>query len=74
MNPNNLYTLLIERLLEREETLTVATYNVLYEILVENIGQNILHEKHAEPEPQFRLENPSEWIFKRVGSAPVKLE
>ena len=60
MNPNNLYTLLIERLLQREETLTVATYNVLYEILTENVGQQIVQEKHPEPEPQFRLENPSE--------------
>ena len=36
MNPNNLYTLLIEKLLQKEETLSLATYNVLYEILTEN--------------------------------------
>ena len=59
MNPNNLYTLLAEKLLQREETLSVATYNVLYEILTENVGQNIIFEKHPEPEPHFRLENPS---------------
>ncbi len=41
MNPHNLYTLLIERLLQREESLSVATYNVLYEILTENVGQVI---------------------------------
>ena len=39
MNPNNLYTLLIEKLLEKEESLSLATYNVLYEILTENVGQ-----------------------------------
>ena len=39
MNPNNLYTLLIEKLLQKEETLSLATYNVLYEILTENVGQ-----------------------------------
>ncbi len=60
MHPNNLYTLLIEKLLEREEALSVATYNVLFEILTENVGQTIQHEKHPEPDPQFRLENPSE--------------
>lgn len=59
MNPNNLYTLLIERLLEKEDSLSVATYNVLYEILTESVGQAISHEKHPEPEPHFRLENPS---------------
>ena len=59
MNPNNLYTLLIEKLLQKEETLSLATYNVLYEILTENVGQPVLFEKHPEPEPHFRLENPS---------------
>lgn len=59
MNPNNLYTLLIEKLLQRESSLSVATYNVLYEILTENVGQPILFDKHQEPEPHFRLENPS---------------
>ena len=61
MNPNNLYTLLIEKLLQKEETLSLATYNVLYEILTENVGQPVLFEKHPEPEPHFRLENPSKY-------------
>ncbi len=59
MNPNNLYTLLIEKILQRESTLSLAAYNVLYEILTENIGQSIICDKHSEPEPHFRLENPS---------------
>ena len=62
MNPNNLYTLLIEKLLQRESTLSVATYNVLYEILTENVGQPVLFDKHPEPEAHFRLENPSKYI------------
>merc|ERR1719458_1168775 len=66
MNPCNLYTLLIERLLQKEPTLSVATYNVLYEILTENVGQSIHTDKHAEPEPHFRLENPM--ILKVVAS------
>ena len=61
MNPNNLYTLLIEKLLQRESTLSIATYNVLYEILTENVGQPVLFEKHPEPEAHFRLENPSKY-------------
>ena len=63
MNPNNLYTLLIEKLLQRESTLSVATYNVLYEILTENVGQTVLFDKHPEPEAHFRLENPSKYIL-----------
>jgi hypothetical protein len=35
MSPNNLYTLLAERLLLNEETLTLPTYNVLYEVRFE---------------------------------------
>ena len=32
MNPHNLYTLLVEKILLNEESLTLATYNVLYEV------------------------------------------
>ena len=63
MNPNNLYTLLIEKLLQRESTLSIATYNVLYEILTENVGQPVLFDKHPEPEAHFRLENPSKCTY-----------
>ena len=69
MNPNNLYTLLIEKLLQRESTLSIATYNVLYEILTENVGQPVLFDKHPEPEAHFRLENPSKYlhVLRQVG-------
>lgn len=59
MSPHNLYTLLAERLLLYEESLTLPTYNVLYEIMTENIVQQILYTRHPEPESHFRLENPS---------------
>lgn len=62
MSPHNLYTLLAERLLLNEETLTLPTYNVLYEIMTEHISQQILYTRHTEPESHFRLENPSEFI------------
>lgn len=63
MSPHNLYTLLSERLLLYEESLTLPTYNVLYEIMTENIVQQILYTRHAEPESHFRLENPSKCIL-----------
>ncbi|XP_029733328.1 neurobeachin isoform X13 [Aedes albopictus] len=58
MSPHNLYTLLAERLLLYEESLSLPTYNVLYEIMTEHISQQILYAKHAEPESHYRLENP----------------
>lgn len=35
MSPHNLYTLLAERILLNEETLTLPTYNVLYEVCID---------------------------------------
>ncbi|XP_070168018.1 neurobeachin isoform X9 [Polyergus mexicanus] len=58
MSPHNLYTLLAERLLLNEETLSLPTYNVLYEIMTEHISQQILYTRHPEPESHYRLENP----------------
>ncbi|XP_018307738.1 neurobeachin isoform X3 [Mycetomoellerius zeteki] len=58
MSPHNLYTLLAERLLLNEETLSLPTYNVLYEIMTEHISQQILYARHPEPESHYRLENP----------------
>lgn len=37
MSPHNLYTLLAERLLLNEETLSLPTYNVLYEVFLFDI-------------------------------------
>lgn len=62
MSPHNLYTLLAERLLLNEDSLSLPTYNVLYEIMTEHISQQILYTRHPEPESHFRLENPSEYF------------
>ena len=62
MNPHNLYSLLVEKLLQHEPSLSLPVYNVLYEILTEHVGQDIVYQRHAEPEPHFRLENPSKFL------------
>ncbi|KAL3273329.1 hypothetical protein HHI36_014778 [Cryptolaemus montrouzieri] len=62
MSPHNLYTLLAERLLLNEDSLSLPTYNVLYEIMTEHISQQILYTRHPEPESHFRLENPSKYL------------
>jgi hypothetical protein len=41
MSPHNLYTLLAERLLLNEETLTLPTYNVLYEVSLDPVAQQV---------------------------------
>ena len=51
----------------------MPVYNVLYEILTEHVGQEIVYQKHAEPEPHFRLENPSKILFLCLSSL-IKLE
>ena len=63
MSPHNLYTLLAERLLLYEESLSLPIYNVLYEIMTEHISQQILYTRHPEPESHYRLENPSKHIY-----------
>jgi hypothetical protein len=44
MSPHNLYTLLAERLLLNEETLTLPTYNVLYEVSLDPVAQEVYKE------------------------------
>ncbi|XP_065556860.1 neurobeachin-like isoform X3 [Artemia franciscana] len=58
MTPHNLYMLLAEKILVYEETLTLPTYNVFYEILIEQIRQDLLYARHPEPDHQTRMENP----------------
>ena len=79
MNPHNLYSLLVEKLLVHEQSLSLPTYNVLYEILTEHVGQNIMYQKHSEPEAHFRLENPmmlkvSAQLLRQSKSTPELLE
>lgn len=63
MSPHNLYTLLAERLMMYEESLSLPTYNVLYELMTEQMSQQVLYTRHAEPNGSTRLENPSKCTF-----------
>lgn len=63
MSPHNLYTLLAGRLGAAGEGLTLPVYNALYELLTEHVGQQIIYTSHPEPQPHFRLENPSMLII-----------
>lgn len=72
MSPHNLYTLLAERLLLYEESLSLPIYNVLYEIMTEHISQQILYTRHPEPESHYRLENPSKFRYERKRNYSAK--
>ncbi|CAD6185951.1 unnamed protein product [Caenorhabditis auriculariae] len=54
----NLFPLIGERLLSHSRTLSVATYNVLLEILVEQMTTTFAYAGHQPAKPQWRFENP----------------
>ncbi|CAJ0941809.1 unnamed protein product, partial [Mesorhabditis belari] len=54
----NLFTLISERLLIHATYLSVATYNVLYEILVEQMTPSYSYAIHNPPNPETKFENP----------------
>jgi len=58
MTPHNLHMLLADRLSIHEDCLSLPTYNVLYEVLTEQVTQQIVRTRHSEPESHLRLENP----------------
>ncbi|XP_052829518.1 neurobeachin isoform X4 [Octopus bimaculoides] len=59
MNPHNLFSLIGERLMLNIHSITIATYNVLFEILTERLTLEYSHDKHVEPESYYKLENPA---------------
>uniref|UniRef100_A0AC35G151 BEACH-type PH domain-containing protein n=1 Tax=Panagrolaimus sp. PS1159 TaxID=55785 RepID=A0AC35G151_9BILA len=59
VNNKNLLSLLADRLLSNSRTISLATYNVLFEILIENMTPEILFVKHEDVNPELtRFENP----------------
>ncbi|KAI6202519.1 Rugose [Aphelenchoides besseyi] len=60
INDLNLLHLLADRLLTNSNALTMATYNALFELLVERITPNVLFVRHDDlPAESTRFENPS---------------
>lgn len=63
MDTHNLFTLLTERLLLHAASLSMATYNSLFELLTESLTPEILYKKHEEPDPQMKFENSSQFVL-----------
>ncbi|XP_033742933.1 neurobeachin-like isoform X3 [Pecten maximus] len=57
MGPHNLFSLIGERLMLNEQSITLPVYNVLFELLTERLSGDSVMEKHVEPESYFRIEN-----------------
>ncbi|XP_030632108.1 neurobeachin isoform X2 [Chanos chanos] len=58
MHTHSLFTLLGERLMLHTNTVTVTTYNTLYEILTEQVCTQVVHKPHPEPDLTMKIQNP----------------
>ncbi|CAF1665852.1 unnamed protein product, partial [Adineta ricciae] len=59
MQPYNLFSLLADRLLLHPNSFTMASYNVLFEILVERISGLMVEKRSSEITADWRIENSS---------------
>ncbi|XP_069782538.1 lipopolysaccharide-responsive and beige-like anchor protein isoform X2 [Narcine bancroftii] len=55
---HGLFSLLAERLLLHTNTITMTTYNALFEILTEQICTQVVHKQHPDPDSSVRIQNP----------------
>ncbi|XP_053438450.1 lipopolysaccharide-responsive and beige-like anchor protein isoform X1 [Nycticebus coucang] len=55
---HGLFSLLAERLMLQTNLITMTTYNVLFEILIEQIGTQVVHKQHPDPDSSVKIQNP----------------
>ncbi|XP_073498622.1 lipopolysaccharide-responsive and beige-like anchor protein isoform X3 [Phyllobates terribilis] len=58
MQGHGLFSLLSERLMLEAKTISVTTYNVLFEILIEQISTQVIHKQHPDPDSSVKIQNP----------------
>ncbi|XP_066518418.1 LOW QUALITY PROTEIN: lipopolysaccharide-responsive and beige-like anchor protein [Hoplias malabaricus] len=58
MLSNGLFSLLTERLLLHSSQFSMTTYNVLFEILTEQICTQVIHKQHPDPDSSVKIQNP----------------
>ena len=61
MQPHNLFSLLADRLLAHPSGCTLATYNVLFEILVERVSGPMIEKRSVEITADWKIENPGKY-------------
>ncbi|KAM6971940.1 LOW QUALITY PROTEIN: lipopolysaccharide-responsive and beige-like anchor protein [Aplochiton taeniatus] len=55
---HGLFSLLTERLVLHSNQFTMTTYNVLFEILTEQICTQVIHKQHPDPDSTVKILNP----------------
>ncbi|KAM5308610.1 lipopolysaccharide-responsive and beige-like anchor protein isoform 5-T5 [Glossophaga mutica] len=55
---HGLFSLLAERLMLHTNLITMTTYNVLFEILIEQICTQVIHKQHPDPDSSVKIQNP----------------
>ncbi|KAM5229945.1 lipopolysaccharide-responsive and beige-like anchor protein isoform 2-T3 [Hipposideros larvatus] len=55
---HGLFSLLSERLMLQTNLITMTTYNVLFEILIEQICTQVIHKQHPDPDSTVKIQNP----------------
>ncbi|CAM2112910.1 unnamed protein product [Caretta caretta] len=55
---HGLFSLLAERLMLHTGLITMTTYNVLFEILIEQICTLVIHKQHPDPDSTVKIQNP----------------
>ncbi|XP_068607152.1 lipopolysaccharide-responsive and beige-like anchor protein [Brachionichthys hirsutus] len=55
---HGLFSLLTERLMLHSSQFTMTTYNVLFEILTEQICTQVIHKQHPDPDSTVKILNP----------------
>ncbi|KAM8939045.1 lipopolysaccharide-responsive and beige-like anchor protein isoform 2-T2 [Pelodytes ibericus] len=58
MQAHGLFSLLAERLMLQTNMITITTYNVLFEILLEQICTQVIHKQHPDPDSSVKIQNP----------------
>ncbi|KAG7461716.1 hypothetical protein MATL_G00194080 [Megalops atlanticus] len=58
MLTHGLFSLLSERLMLQTNQVTMTTYNVLFEILTEQICTQVIHKQHPDPDSSVKILNP----------------
>ncbi|XP_013876127.1 lipopolysaccharide-responsive and beige-like anchor protein [Austrofundulus limnaeus] len=79
MLSHGLFSLLTERLTLHSGQFTMTTYNVLYEILTEQICTQVIHKQHPDPDSTVKILNPQilkviAALVKNSPSSPESME
>ncbi|XP_037545772.1 lipopolysaccharide-responsive and beige-like anchor protein [Nematolebias whitei] len=79
MLSHGLFSLMTERLMLHFGQFTMTTYNVLYEILTEQICTQVIHKQHPDPDSTVKILNPQilkviAALVKNSPSSPESME